>query len=288
MPVKTFAEMQEALSNNKITYNPQLKEGTKYKILYPRDSTNFGNQPEFLIDTPLRMPFDLSAGKNKEITPETTTLNMELSLNVQEHSEIIDFFIKEYDSMTRSHAVKHSEEVFRRKLSDSDLSLFQYPSLSQSKKNPDLYLLRLKVQKNQTKVFVVQDGGQTADQNITSYRQGSLGDLQRGCSVIASIKHVMSWFSSSQFGSTYSALKILVFPYQRTQQPQQEDDSIGFPMASFGGHKLQLNEGQQQQEEEDKPVAKRVRTDGAEAGQKRQEATQVDDDDGELSSFDGE
>lgn len=235
MPTLKLNQAQQAIDENKFGYSPlKDNETTGGKKLYFRDYTNGGggNCPKVMLETPMRIPFELSAGKGKEITPDSTC-NLELSLNEQEHPSAVQYF-KSFDSNFKSHVASSSQDIFRRSVGDAEIGFMHMPSLNPDKKVDGRYLLRLKVSRRNTQVYVVtsQDGN-----NINRYRQGSLADLRPGSSCIPVIEHVMGWTGASQFGAVHGGKKLLVFPYTR---PNDEDsgEADEFP---FGAGYVQDN-----------------------------------------------
>ena len=224
MPVLKLNQAQQAIDENKYGFSPlRDNETTGGKKLYFRDysSGSGGSCPRVMIETPMRMPFELSAGKGKEVTPDATC-NLELSLNEQEHPAVVQYF-KSFDGSYKSHVAENAQDIFRRRVSDAEIGFMHVGSLNPDKKVQGRYLLRLKVSRRNTTVYVVtsQDGN-----NINRYRQGSMADLRPGCSIIPVVEHVMGWTGASQFGAVHGGKKLLVFPYTRPGESDndQEDE----------------------------------------------------------------
>lgn len=226
MPVMKLPAAQEALDQNKIGFSPiRPNEKTGGKKMYFRDYTpnGGGNNPKVMFETPFRMPFALSAGKGKEINPDDT-LNMELSLNEREHGDAIRYF-KTFDTNYRSHIADNSMDIFRKNIGEAQIGFMHIPSLNPDKKVQGRYLLRLKVSRRNSQVYVVtsQDG-----KNINRYREGSMADLRPGCSMIPVVEHVLGWTGASQFGAVHGGKKLLVFPYTRNERNDDAEDEFPF------------------------------------------------------------
>ena len=226
MPIHKLQSAQQAIDDGKFSFSPPMENATTGgRKMYARDLTTRGSPcPQVLLDCDLRMPFALSAGKGKEITPDSNC-NLELSLNEQEHPAVVQYF-KSFDANYCSFIQEQSQEIFKRKVSPVELSFMSKGSLNSDKKVDGRYLLRLKVSRQNTTVYVVTQ----SDGNVVKrYRQGSLADLKPGCTIIPCIKHVMGYTGASQFGFVHSGSKLLVFPYQkRSESEVQDDDEFPF------------------------------------------------------------
>ena len=253
MPVLKFSEAEAALEEKKFSFSP-LKENTTtggFKT-YCRDQMNRGNTPKILLDDELKMPFNLSAGKNKEIQPGSN-LNMELSVNESDHPKLVSY-LKQFDALYAAYIQANAEQIFRRSLKPDQISFMQIPSLNPDKKVPGRYLFRVKVNSNSVKVYVITEA---KDNKITKYRQGTLADLQPNSTQHLVISHVLGWTNNSQFGFVHSGNKILVTPPK--QFVREDDDDDEFP---FGSQYTEDNTNPTRDTEDTNPAKKnRVETD---------------------------
>ena len=228
MVVLNITEAKERVAANKYGFSkPKDNEKTGGKKLYFRDYGDGarGNMPEVLFNKTVRCPFELHQGKGKEVD-YNGMLNLELSLNEDEHAEEIDYF-KSLDVYVKGKVKKDSSDVYGRVLGDAELGFLQHSSLTPDKKVAGRYLLRLKVSKQSTTIYVVTE---STNDNITKYRQGTLADIKPGCSVIPLIQHVMIFTSQVKFGVTSGGKKLLVFPQtMNNDQQQPEEDEEEFP-----------------------------------------------------------
>lgn len=242
--VYKFEEVQKVLEDNGITFSqPRTNEETGGASVYPRAGRN-RKQPRFLLPVDLNMPFEISAGRGKEIdlSNPNMTYNMELSLDqsVAEHQPVISFF-KELDSLYQETIKTNSKEIYRKQLSANELQFKQRPSLIQSSKNENLYLLRVKVRARQTRVYVVT--GEDSSNNTTNYREGNLSDLRPGSRIVAQLKYVMGYASASLYGSMYFGEKLLVYPYNKSGNNGDDDnDDDIFPFGGNTTFKLESSE----------------------------------------------
>lgn len=228
MVVLNITEATERLTANKYGFSkPKNNEKTGGKKIYFRDygDGGRGNMPEVLFNKTVRCPFELHQGKGKEVD-YNGMLNLEISLNEDEHAEEIEYF-KSLDAYVKGKVKKDSSDVYGRPLYDAELGFLQHSSLTPDKKVAGRYLLRLKVSKQSTTIYVVTE---STNDNITKYRQGTLADIKPGCSVIPLIQHVMIFTSQVKFGVTSGGKKLLVFPQtMNNDQQQQDDDEEEFP-----------------------------------------------------------
>tara|TARA_B100001093_G_scaffold518696_2_gene604508 strand:+ start:32536 stop:33447 length:912 start_codon:yes stop_codon:yes gene_type:complete len=230
MVVHTLQEAHKCLEGKQFAFAPPKEnENTGGKTSYFRDySTNGrGKKPQVLFNKMCKQPFELHCGKNKPVDLKGF-VNLELSLNTAEHAEEIAYF-QAYDAFVRE-KLKSDESFYGRPLNDTEIKFLHRASLEPDKKVPGRFLLRLKVSKSTTTIYVVCE---KTDNNITKYKKGTLLDLQPGSFHIPLIEHVYLYTGSKQFGCTHGGVKLLVFPSammkDHTPQEEEQEEEDQFP-----------------------------------------------------------
>ena len=219
--VYTLQEAREAMTKGQFRYSEATVNSEKNtRTMWVRDA--HGDNPEVLIESALRAPFDLHQGKGKAIDPNKV-LSLELSLNEQEHPQEVEYF-KQYDTNYLQHLSNNKADCFGKNIPSEKIKFMLRPSLTPSEKTPGLYLLRTKVGKS-TKIYVVTEyDGEV----VTRYRKGNLADIFKGGGkVIPTVTHLQG-YTGTTAGSVHCVNKLLYFPYQKKERQPKNENSFPF------------------------------------------------------------
>ena len=142
----------------------------------------------------------------------STRRNMEVAVQSKELLE----FIQNVDKQNIREVAKNSQTYFKKELSEDILAqtLYRWSAATHEKYDP---LLRIKIAtegRDPTKVYrVVKEEG-----NNLETEQGTWEDIQPYCKVLPMVACGGLWFVSKQFGMSWIAKAVLVWPSEKKAQ----------------------------------------------------------------------
>lgn len=212
-----------------VVYKDPVKNNMGGMNAYIDTSSSDASNPKFQLPRS-RIPF----GLDKNEKSESTRYNLEISLDNPKFVE----WIQSFDDQTMTHASKHSETWFGKKIEKNIMEQMEIFRLSAQAKNPKYNpLMRLKVATQGAKipkVFV-----QKEVDGKTKYVPGDLTDVVKGswCTPIVDVSGI--WMISKKgFGVTYLVSHILVekpddeanpFPFVGVSMEEEDSNPYGQP-----------------------------------------------------------
>ncbi|MDC0366829.1 hypothetical protein OAM67_00210 [bacterium] len=229
---KTMAEALQDMRNNHWGYSePKANEALGGWSMYPQDHSVQGRLPpcpKFILP-PLIAPFLPSLGKGKTDTNAWTNLNLELS--VRDHNTDVIEFYKELDAGVRTAVIKHSEKMYRKVMSPQD-AVYKHRAILSTKTDGPPYLLRLKVHPTKTKFWKVIS---TNEDGVHEYDDATIDDIQRFCTIQASVTYKSVYAMPLSFGASQFATSVLIFPPQQIKREEEDaQDPKNFDFRNVG------------------------------------------------------
>ena len=201
---------------SKIAYTKPKKNTRGGATVFLNASDTESHNPRLQLEK-MRAPFGVREAMEAGGRP---------SLDLAVSSEKLKAFCAQLDENNIENATNNSEAWFKQKMSREVISQF-YRKLVPDPTNPDYDpLLRVKISQREgreTAVFVIKTDPSTGKE---TWDEGTIDDVTENCHVLPIVEIQSLWFVQKQFGCTFVADKLLVWPSTRGAAAKRDFDFI--------------------------------------------------------------